>query len=258
MAPRMPGELKPLLAALLLPPAGPLLLALLGLLLMGRRWLGGAVISMLGIAVLWFLSCNAVALGLAQSLLPQPKALSVQALSASNVQAIVVLGGGVLARAPEYGKAQPNAATLERLRYGAWLARETKKPLGFAGGVGWAAVGTDTPPEADVARAVLHDDYGLDLRWADDRSRDTAENATRMAVAMRADRIQRIALVTHATHMPRAQAAYEKAGFQVTPAPMGFPSARDRELLEWLPSLHGLDVSRQVLREWLGRRLGAY
>ena len=59
----LPGEFKPLLTALVLPPAGPLLLALLGLLLMGRRWLGGAVVSLVGITMLWFLSCNAVGIG---------------------------------------------------------------------------------------------------------------------------------------------------------------------------------------------------
>ena len=252
-----PAELKPVLAALALPPAGPLLLALLGLLLMGRRWLGGAIVSLVGIVALWFLSCNAVGIGLAQSLSPQPKPLAVQGGVLAGVQAIVVLGAGVLARAPEYGKPQPSAQTLERIRYGAWLARQSGKPLAFAGGVGWSSVGTDTAPEADVARGVLHDDYGLELRWADSRSRDTAENAARMAEAMRGDRIQRIALVTHASHMPRAQAAYEKAGFAVTPAPLGFATPRERRLLEWLPSVHGLDLSRQVLREWLGRQLAA-
>jgi uncharacterized SAM-binding protein YcdF (DUF218 family) len=253
-----PGELKPLLTALVLPPAGPLLLALLGLLLMGRRWLGGAIVSLLGIGMLWFLSCNAVGIGLAHTLLPQVKPLNVQGAEMANVQAIVILGGGVLGRAPEYGQPQPSAQTLERIRYGAWLARQTKKPLAFAGGVGWAAAAAGTAPEADVARRVLHDDYGLDLRWSDSRSRDTAENATRMAEAMRGDRIQRIALVTHASHMPRARAAYEKAGFQVTPAPTGFAAPGERELLEWIPSVHGLELSRQILREWLGRLMGAY
>jgi uncharacterized SAM-binding protein YcdF (DUF218 family) len=252
-----PGELKPLLTALVLPPAGPLLLALIGLLLMGRRRLGGAIVSLLGIAMLWFLSCNAVGIGLAHTLLPQVKALNVRGAELANVQAIVILGGGVNGQAPEYGAAQPSAPTLERVRYGAWLARQTKKPLAFAGGVGWAA-GANTAAEADVARAVLKDDYGLELRWSDSRSRDTAENATRMAQAMRGDKIQRIALVTHASHMPRARAAYEKAGFQVTPAPTGFAAPRERELLEWMPSAHGLDLSRQVLREWLGRLMGAY
>lgn len=252
-----PGELKPLLTALALPPAGPLLLALLGLLVMARRWLAGAILSLLGIGALWFLSCNAVGVGLAYSLLPQVKPLNVRSAEMANVQAIVILGGGVLGQAPEYGLAQPSAPTLERVRYGAWLARQTKKPLAFAGGVGWAA-GPNTMPEADVARTVLKDDYGLELRWSDSRSRDTAENATQMAQAMRGDKIQRIALVTHAWHMPRAVAAYQKAGFQVTPAPTGFAAPRERELLEWLPSVHGLELSRSVLREWLGWQLGAY
>lgn len=252
-----PGELKPLLTALVLPPAGPLLLVLLGLLLMGRRWLGGAIVSLLGLGMLWFLSCNAVGVGLAQTLIPQVKPLDVRSAALADVQAIVILGGGVQGRAPEYGQPQPSAPTLERIRYGAWLARQTKKPLAFAGGVGWAAAG-NTAPEAEVARNVLKDDYGLELRWSDSRSRDTAENATRMAEAMRGDKIKRIALVTHASHMPRARAAYEKAGFTVTPAPTGFAAPRERELLEWMPSAHGLDLSRQVLREWLARLMGAY
>ena len=249
-----PGELKPILSALVLPPAGPLLLALLGLLLMGRRWLGGAIAILLGIGTLWFLSCNAVAIGLSHSLLPQVKPLNVRGAELANVQAIVILGSGVHAQAPEYGAPQPSPSTLERVRYGAWLARQAKKPLAFAGGVGWAAAG-GTAPEAEVARAVLKDDYGIELRWSDSRSRDTAENASRMAEAMRGDKIVRIALVTHASHMPRARAAYEKAGFQVTPAPTAFALPRERELLEWMPSVHGLDLSRQVLREWLGSSL---
>ena len=252
-----PGELKPLLTTLLLPPAGPLLLALLGLLLLGRRWLGGAIVSLLGIGMLWFLSCNVVGVGLAHTLLPPVKPLNVQGAELTGAQAIVVLGGGVLGRAPEFGRAQPSAHTLERLRYGAWLARKAKKPLAFAGGVGWAAAGTDVPSEADVARDMLQQDYALELRWVDGSSRDTAGNAQMMAKAMAPDRIKRIVLVTHATHMPRARAAFEQAGFQVTPAPTGLPGPRERPLLEWLPSVHGLELSRSVLREWLATRVAA-
>jgi uncharacterized SAM-binding protein YcdF (DUF218 family) len=254
----LPGELKPLLTALVMPPAGPLLLALVGLMVMARRWLAGAIVTVLGIGILWFLSCNAVAVGLAHTLLPQVKPLDIRSAKLANVQAIVILGGGVLDPSPEYGTPRPNTPTLERVRYGVWLAHHAKKPLAYAGGVGWAAAGTNIAPEADVARAMLKQDYGLELRWADSRSRDTAENAARMAEAMRDDRIRRIALVTHASHMPRAIVAFEKAGFEVTPAPTGFAIARERELLEWMPSVHGLDLSRQVLREWLGRLMGAY
>src|SRR5687768_247312 len=42
--------------------------------------------------------------------------------------AIVILGGGAH-RAPEYGSNTVAAATLERLRYGAYLQRRTGKPI---------------------------------------------------------------------------------------------------------------------------------
>jgi uncharacterized SAM-binding protein YcdF (DUF218 family) len=166
----------------------------------------------------------------------------------------VILGGGVLGSAPEYGAAQPGPHTLVRLRYGAHLARRTGKPLAFAGGVGWAAAGTDTEAEGTVARRVLQEE-GLVARWVDDRSRDTKENALRMAELLGRDGIRSIALVTDATHMQRAAAAFRKAGLEVLPAPTNFPVSTERPLLEWLPSVHGLDVCRQLIREWLARRL---
>ena len=133
------------------------------------------------------------------------------------MQAIVILGGGMQAVAPEYGLAQPNASTAARLRYGIQLAKRS----------------------------------GLTLRWIDNQSRDTAENAARMHDLLAPAGIQHIALVTHAWHMPRSQALFETAGFTVLPAPMGFVLPSERPLLEWLPSAHGLTASRHVLREWL-------
>src|SRR5690606_28962185 len=168
-----------------------------------------------------------------------------------QVQAIVVLGGGVQARAPEYGEAQPGPHTLQRLRYGAWLARQTRRPLGFAGGVGWAA-NANTAAEGVVARRVLAE-WGVAPAWVDERSRDTAENAANMAQLLVPAGVQQVALVTDATHMQRAAAACRAAGFQVLPAPTDFPLAHGRPLLEWLPSGHGIDTNRALLREWLGR-----
>jgi uncharacterized SAM-binding protein YcdF (DUF218 family) len=164
----------------------------------------------------------------------------------------VVLGGGVQPLAPEYATAQPTADTAARLRYGVWLARQSQLPLAFTGGVGWANSGTAAPSEAAIARAAVAEDYGLALRWADDQSRDTAENAAYLHTLLARDGIQRIALVTQAWHMPRAQQAFERVGFTVTPAPTGFTLQQQRTLLEWLPTAHGLQASREVLREWLG------
>lgn len=248
----IPGELKPILTALVLPPAGPLLLLLLALLVATRRKAFGLLLAFAALALAWASSTMGVALALSRVLLPDTVAVQPQALA--PVQAIVVLGGGVHPEAPEYGVAQPGPATLHRLRYGVWLARQTGKPLAFAGGVGWAAAGMHDATEGSVARRVLQEDYGLQPRWVDDSSRDTTENAARMAQLLPSAGVRHIALVTDATHMERAAAAFRAAGFQVVPAPTHFPVAGERTVLQWLPSSTGVDWNRQLVREWLARQ----
>ncbi len=250
------AELKPILTTLVMPPAGPLLLAAFGWLLVLRRRRIGHVLVAFSLAGLWLLSCNAVAIGLAARLLPispaLPPATVVTTLQDRQIQAIVVLGSGILPQAPEYGEAQPTSDAAARLRYGAWLARQSRLPLAFAGGIGWAAQGEAMPSEGEVSRRFVAADDHIELRWVDDQSRDTAENARQMYRLLARDGVQRIALVTSSWHMPRSVRAFEEAGFLVLPAPTVFNVAQQRPLLEWLPSLHGLIGSQRVLREWLG------
>jgi len=253
------GALKPVLAALALPPVSLLLLALLGLLLAWcNRKKSGLTLATIAVLMLALLSCHGSAVWLARTVLPQFTPIDVAGLKARKAQAIVILGGDVLPVAPEYGHSQPSAATAARLRYGAWLARQSGLPLAFTGGLGWAAHSTQTEPEAEVAARVLQQDYGLSLRWSESQSRDTAGNARLMAPLLRQAGVQRIALVTHAWHMPRAVLAFEQAGLTVTPAPMGYVLPVQSELLEWLPSAQGLQASRQVLREWLALAAGRW
>ena len=249
------GEFKAIAAALLLPPAAPVLLAVAGLLCV-RRAIGRWLIT-LGLLALWLVSCNGAAVWLSRKVLPQVSVLEPSRqtqLRASGIQAIVVLGGGMQPTAPEYGQAQPNASTASRLRYGIQLAKHSGLPLGFAGGVGWSHAGQAVLSEASTAQAFTTEN-GLILRWVDNQSRDTAENAARMHDLLAPAEIHSIALVTHAWHMPRSQALFEKAGFKVLPAPMGFVLPSERPLLEWMPSAHGLTASRNVLREWLALQL---
>ncbi|MBL0421027.1 YdcF family protein [Ramlibacter sp. AW1] len=242
------GDVRAVMGALLLPPAGPLLLALLGLVLVraGRR--GGFAIGLFALVLLWLLSTHVVSLGLARQLLPPVEPVGLAQLRQARVQAVVVLGGGVVPEAPEYGVPQPSSYSLERLRYGVRLARLSGLPLGFSGGVGWA--GRSTANEAEAARLSARQDFGTDLRWAESASRDTRDSAERMAALLKRDGIQRIALVTDSWHLPRAALEFRRHGLVVLPAPMGFLRPRDRPLLEWLPSAHALLASRQLLREW--------
>lgn len=245
------SALKPLLASLALPPLAPLLLAALGLLLAAGKRRGGFALTALSLAALALLSCHGTAVWLARHALPQFAPASVAQLKTARVQAIVVLGGGLLPEAPEYGQTQPGPHTAARLRYGLWLARQSGLPVAFTGGVGWAAQGAQAASEADVAARVAQQDYGVTLRWLEAQSRDTAGNARLLAPLLQQGGVQRIALVTDAWHMPRAAAAFEQAGLAVTPAPMGFVRPIESAGLQWLPSARGLLASQEVLREWL-------
>ena len=250
------GAFKPLLTTLLMPPAGPLLAALLGVFLFWRKRRGGLALTAAALALLWLLSCEGVAVWLARTALPQFAPASVSQLKAGGVQAIVVLGGGLLPEAPEYGQAQPSDRTAARLRYGIWLARQTALPIGFSGGTGWAAGHITGANEASAAARMALQDHGITLRWTEAESRDTSGNARLLAPLLRHDGIQHIALVTDAWHMPRAVAAFERAGLSVSPAPMGFVLSGESRVLEWMPSARGLLASQQVLREWLALAIG--
>ncbi len=252
------GVLRPLLTNLALPPASLLLLALLGLLLAAFKKRGGLALATVSLLLLGVLSCHSTAVWLARTVLPPFPAMPAASLKTQKVQAIIVLGGGLLPQAPEYGSSQPAAHTAARLRYGIWLARQSGLPLGFTGGVGWAANSAQTDSEADVAARVVIEDYGMALRWNEAQSRDTSGNARLLAPLLKRDGVQRIALVTDAWHMPRAVAAFEREGLTVIPAPIGQVLPVQHDLLGWMPSAHGLLASQQVLREWLALLAGRF
>ena len=256
------GALKPLLTALVMPPASLMVLALLGLLMAFWHRRSGLALAALAICLLWWISCHGTAVWLARTLLPQFAPLSVAQLKQAKVQAVVVLGGGVLPEAPEYGEAQPSAHSTARLRYGVWLSRQTGTPtalpIAFAGGLGWTASSMQKESEAEVAQRAALQDYGVTLRWAETQSRDTSGNARLMAQLLQREGIARIALVTEAWHMPRSVTAFEHAGFRVTPAPMGFVLPVQNSFMQWQPTAQGLQASQQVLREWLALAVGKF
>lgn len=245
------GPLKPLLSALILPPASPLLLIFAGLLLLrfSKRWAQASIFS--GALLLWVLSCSASAYGLNHLLLRSYPTLAPADLQ--KVQAIVVLGGGVKIYAPEYGQSVMGSAAYQRLVYGRYLKTLHDLPLFFSGGKGWGATAAQSQTEAQVAAYVLKRDFGMTFFLVDDESRDTRENALHSYALLSKQGITRIALVTHDWHMQRSLMQFEAAGFQVLPAPMGYIQPPMRWDTDFLPSAAGLEKTKIVLHEWLGR-----
>lgn len=256
--------LKSTLGTLLLPPVPLIALVLVSARLMARtRWLAWCGIF-IACAGLWATCTTVFSDALMRVLLTAPQALSVSqigALKHAPKTAIVVLGAGRTLLAPEYAAATLKPMTVERLRYGIWLARQTGLPLAYSGGVGYGA--EPGPSEAEVAARVAAQEFGLALRWTEALSRDTNENAIRTLALLAPQGIEHIVLVTHDFHMPRALANFERAQrdaqvrIEIQPAPMGIRADGPTTLGEWLPSRTGFMLTHLVLHEWLGRLMGA-
>ena len=150
---------KPVLSALVLPPVPLLLSTLVGarMILWRRGW--GWLVVALSIAALWLGSCMGTAHWLLHTALKPPAALDADRIAelthdaAGGKTAIVVLGAGREALAPEYGLSNLRPRSLERLRYGLWLSRETGAPVAFSGGNGLAQVAGTA--EAEIAARVF-------------------------------------------------------------------------------------------------------
>ena len=161
--------------------------------------------------------------------------------------------------APEYGTSNLASHSMESLRYGLWLSRETGWPVGFSGGAGWG--NRPGAAEADVAARIAVEEFGRPLRWLESQSRDTRENAARSLPMLREAGVQHVLLVTRGWHMQRAKHLFDEAaagsGMQIEAAPMALATGVELPVLAWIPSSAGFDRVRLVLREWLGWKVGA-
>jgi uncharacterized SAM-binding protein YcdF (DUF218 family) len=240
-----------LAGGVVVPPVSLVLLALLGLWIARRRRAIGGAIAAGALAALFALSLPVVAFALMTHLegpaTPDPRA------AAREAGAIVILGGGVARGAVEWGGDTVGVFTLQRLRYGAHLAKALGLPVLITG----AASADGRPGEAAMMRDVLEREFGVDVRWFDERARTTAGNAREAAALLRDAGVSRVVLVTHAFHMARARAAFERAGMQVVPAPTGYMGYADGafEAIHLVPNGDALRVSYVALREMAARLL---
>lgn len=149
---------------------------------------------------------------LASAFTPLPNLLA-QGGSASPrlepAQAIVVLGGGL----------QPdgvlNNSSLRRALHGIALYRK-----GLAAYIVFSGPAPEDGPSEAVVRSELAKDLGVspEAILTEEKAWTTREEATRIAELLHSRGARRILLVTDSQHMPRAQALFERAGFEVLPA----------------------------------------
>jgi uncharacterized SAM-binding protein YcdF (DUF218 family) len=236
---------------LLLPPGiFLLLLALAWWFRRSRPRLAGCCFA-LGLGGMWLISLPVMVQWGAHALeTAPPLAREDWANLAQRADAIVVLGSGRERGDSAWGIDQPTGIGLERERYAARLAKASGLPVLTTGGLHYG-----TPPsEAQLMAVSMQDDFGVTVRWKEERSRTTWENAQMSAEILLPQGIKRVVVVTQAWHMPRSVWSFEKAGFTVVPGPVGFLGVdHGRPLGGWMPEVKAVWQSGQLINEAVGQ-----
>jgi uncharacterized SAM-binding protein YcdF (DUF218 family) len=166
---------------------------------------------------------------------------------------IVILGGSI---SPDVSAARGEVAldeAAERITVAAELARRYPDArLLFSGGSNALIFSEGT--EAEFAVRVL-EDLGVapERITAEDRSRNTIENAVFSRRLADPKPGQRWLLLTSAYHMPRSMAAFRAAGFAVEAYPVDWRTRGPIDALRPFASLgDGLRRTDTAAREWAG------
>lgn len=241
----------------LVSPLGTALLLLLTAVLWPGR---GPRRGLVGAALVWLWVCATPAVSDALVGWTEADAgpREVQAVAAAPVA--VVLGGAVGSPYPPLRPYPDLGSSADRVWHAARLYHAGKAPRILLSG---GSIKPGLPGEAHAMRAFLRD---LGVPEAaiviEDRSTDTQGNATQSAQWLRSQGIDRVILVTSASHMARARMQFERAGLRVEPAPVDIQvTGEPSNYMAYLPSADALEASGKAFKELVGRlalRVGAW
>lgn len=187
-----------------------------------------------------------------------------------TADAIVVLGGGTVTGSVPRPTVEVNGAG-DRVLYAVKLYRDGAADRLLVGGsyISWLAGQAETEngissPASEMAELMV-DLLNVpdDALIVQDRSVNTYEEAVEDAKLLKEAGMDKIILVSSATHMRRAVPLFEKQGLEVIPAPTDF-SYSDQEwenLLRFdlqtaytfiLPTVGNMETLQGALKEYLG------
>ena len=187
-----------------------------------------------------------------------------------KADAIVVLGGGTVTKADPRPIVEVNGAG-DRILYAAKLYHDGAADLILAGGsyIKWRDGQVETEngvssPASEIAELMTDLlDIPEEAILVQDRSVNTYEEAVEDALILKEQGLNKIILVSSATHMRRAVPLFEKQGLEVIPAPTDF-SFSDQEWENMLrfdgataytffvPTVSSMETLQNALKEYLG------
>jgi uncharacterized SAM-binding protein YcdF (DUF218 family) len=224
----------------LIPPNLFILLAMVGILFAWRRKPIGLALATAAMLCLYVFSMPITA----DLLIRSSESLADSASEAPAHEppgAIVVLGA-------DRRGAGVGPLTLERLAEAARRQRQLGLPVLVSGGPPGPAGAT----LAALMSAALQLDFGVPVRWREERSRNTFENALFSAAILREAGIRSALVVAHPWDMARALWSFRAVGYTV--APLAVPDGRDLSLsaAAFLPQVPALRDSYYALHELIG------
>ena len=111
---------------------------------------------------------------------------------------------------------------------------------------------TVPPPVAGMMAASMADDFDVPVRWIENKSLTTWENAQFSVPMLKAAGITRIYLVTHDWHMRRSLLAVAKAGMDAVPAPVRVDPGPLWRVGSFVPRATAWEQSFYAIHEWVG------
>jgi uncharacterized SAM-binding protein YcdF (DUF218 family) len=167
-----------------------------------------------------------------------------------GAQAIVVLGSEVRTGNGTDIPDRLGARSYERLALATDAYHKLHLPVAVTGG----RPADRHSSEGALMKAALESEFGVPVKWTEEESRTTWENAVFTAALLRKAGIDKVVIVTHRWHLPRAVRAFERAGMRAVPWPapetVGPSGGRPGD---YLPSMGALQDSFFGLHEIIGR-----
>ncbi len=170
-----------------------------------------------------------------------------------DADVILMLSAGLYDRSPDLsGAGAPGPETMERLVTAARLHLKYHIPIVVSGG--------KLPADASQSIAAVAKRFLIDLGIpshaviAEERSRDTYENALYCKSICQTHGYSRPLMVTSGYHIKRARWSFAKVGLTVTPFPCALTTwpGKTYRMSSYLPSCNALKTTAQALHEWIG------
>ncbi|MBI5025650.1 MAG: YdcF family protein [Nitrospirae bacterium] len=231
------------------------------LLLLRKRQRLGKAFLLLTLATYYLLSIEPVAYLLAKNL-ENKMAIGKMEEETANVEAIVVLAGGIDKKGGHRPYHELSGISWRRLWHGIELYKEFKGkiPILYSGGSG-------DPFDPVSVEAELAMNYAVSMGipkekfWIENSSRNTYESGIEIKRILKGRfpgvERHRIILVTSALHMLRSMKVMKKAGINTIPSSADFAiGSLSLDPLSFSPSDSNFSISTFSIHEWIG--IGGY